>query len=55
VVIQAGQFSTASDCGRTQFSASVDDCVDWEVCEGEPEVVGGADLEDLEGPLKESI
>ena len=57
MVIQAGQFNTASDFGRTQFSSSVDDCVDWELFEGDSELVvgGGADLGDLDRPLKESI
>ena len=59
MVIQAGQFNTASDFGRTQFSVSVDDCscVDWELVEEVELVVGGggADFEDSEGPLKESI
>ena len=57
MVIHAGQFNTASDFGRTQFSSFADDCVDWERFEGTAELVagGGADFEDLDGPLKESI
>lgn len=59
MVIQAGQFNTASDFGRTQFSVSIDDCID-ELFEGDAELVPvlggeGAGFEDVEAPLKESI
>ena len=56
MVIQAGQFNTASDFGRIQLSASVADdcCVDWELCEGDAKLAV-TEFDDLEGPLKESI